>query len=327
MIAEPFESFAQNGEDVVLWRALGSQISGRYVDVGANHPTVDSVTRAFYDRGWRGIAVEPVPAFADRFRAERPEDIVVQAAITDHSGDSVTLHEFRDTGLSTMVDKFADRHRESGRDVNNITVATLTLDDVLTNAGWSGSDIHFVSIDTEGAEEGVLAGFDLNRWRPWVLVIESTAPNTTQPTYAVWEEMVTSAGYQFCLFDGLSRFYVDRDHRELIPALSYGASVVDDYSTLHMRNVEAGLAETDARLRAAHIELNERVEEVLRWRTIALNRWLQEAGGAVTQKASVSNELRHLQNELAATHATLSWRVTRPLRMVRRRVGPLPTPR
>ena len=64
MTQPPFDSFAQNGEDVVLWRALGHIANGRYVDVGANHPTNDSVTRAFYDRGWRGIAIEPDPTYA-----------------------------------------------------------------------------------------------------------------------------------------------------------------------------------------------------------------------------------------------------------------------
>ena len=45
--AESFISYSQNGEDVVLMRALGHLGSGRYIEVGANDPTNDSVTRAF----------------------------------------------------------------------------------------------------------------------------------------------------------------------------------------------------------------------------------------------------------------------------------------
>ena len=33
-----FQSFAQNFEDVILWRALGHVTNGRYVDVGAADP-------------------------------------------------------------------------------------------------------------------------------------------------------------------------------------------------------------------------------------------------------------------------------------------------
>ena len=58
-----FISYAQNNEDVLLWRALGHVRDGFYIDVGANDPVEHSVTKAFYDAGWRGISIEPLPAF------------------------------------------------------------------------------------------------------------------------------------------------------------------------------------------------------------------------------------------------------------------------
>lgn len=56
-------SFAQNGEDIRLLRAFIEQPTGFWVDVGANHPINDSVTKLFSLRGWRGINVEPVKNF------------------------------------------------------------------------------------------------------------------------------------------------------------------------------------------------------------------------------------------------------------------------
>ena len=56
-----FISYAQNLEDVLLWRALGHIKNGFYIDVGANHPEWDSVTKHFYDLGWRGVNIEPMP--------------------------------------------------------------------------------------------------------------------------------------------------------------------------------------------------------------------------------------------------------------------------
>jgi len=100
----PFLSYAQNREDVVLWRALGDLAVGRYVEVGANHPQDDSVTKAFYDRGWAGITIEPVHEFAQAHRDERPRDTMIEAVITDEDVDSVVLHEIAGTGLSTIVD-------------------------------------------------------------------------------------------------------------------------------------------------------------------------------------------------------------------------------
>src|SRR5271155_4834851 len=174
----PFESFAQNGEDVVLNRALGQVRNGRYVDVGANHPTDDSATRAFYDRGWRGICVEPVPSLADLLRRERPGDIVIEAAVSSSPTESHTLHEVPGTGLSTGIGEISDAHHHAGYEVRDVEVQARTLDDILSEAGWEGEDIHFLSIAVEGGESGVLQGIDLQRWRPWILVIEAVAPNS-----------------------------------------------------------------------------------------------------------------------------------------------------
>lgn len=70
-----FLSYAQNFEDVMLHRAFRNVERGFYVDVGAFDPTHDSVTKAFYDRGWNGINIEPIPEYHARFTAERPRDI------------------------------------------------------------------------------------------------------------------------------------------------------------------------------------------------------------------------------------------------------------
>jgi len=56
-----FISYAQNYEDVMLWRALKHVERGFYIDVGACSPDQHSVTRAFYEKGWHGINVEPNP--------------------------------------------------------------------------------------------------------------------------------------------------------------------------------------------------------------------------------------------------------------------------
>ena len=66
-----FISYAQNGEDVMLTRALKHIERGFYIDVGANHPSDDSVTKAFYDRGWRGLNIEPLPEHIAQLRAAR----------------------------------------------------------------------------------------------------------------------------------------------------------------------------------------------------------------------------------------------------------------
>jgi FkbM family methyltransferase len=314
MADPPFASFAQNGEDVVLWRALRKIERGRYIDVGAHHPSTDSVSRAFYDRGWRGITVEPVPALAGLLRQERPGDLVIEAAITAGPGTSATLHEIPDTGLSTLDDAIGEAHRIDGHAVRDISVPARTLNDVLHEAGWVGDDIHFLSIDAEGSEAGVLQSIDLQKWRPWILVVEATAPNSTRPSFEDWDDLVRGAGYQFCLFDGLSRFYVaDERAAELGGSLTAPANVGDNYTTWRHREMEQALEEADALRRAA-------ITQSIAWRAVALERWSERMEDASYAAERVTAEVSRLHEEIVALQGTLSWRVTRPLRAIRERL-------
>ena len=74
----PMISYAQNLEDVVLQRALRAPV-GFYVDVGAASPSIASVTRHFYDHGWSGINIEPLPEYVAELRVARPRDWTVRA--------------------------------------------------------------------------------------------------------------------------------------------------------------------------------------------------------------------------------------------------------
>ncbi len=331
MAPTPFVSYAQNREDVVLARALKHVERGRYVDVGANDPVADSVTYAFYDRGWSGIAVEPVPMYADRLREVRPRDQVVQAAVTGEGDGTITLHQIADTGLSTLVDDVSDDHRGAGWEVEDITVETRRLDALLEDAGWAGEDIHFIVIDTEGAERDVLETVDLHQWRPWILVVEATRPNGTEPTHEGWEHLVLGAGYRFCLFDGLSRFYVAEEKAdELGPLLQTPANILDNYITHRQAVLSAELDAVRADM-MRHDQTN--LAAILEWRTAAVRTWVHAADGAVTPEREEEllhqihlhvNHIRLVDEQLETERATsdalrrtLSWRVTRPLRTLR----------
>lgn len=274
----PFVSYAQNREDVVLNRAFQNVAVGRYIEVGANHPRVDSISRGFYERGWSGLEFEPNPEFARMFREERPRDTVIQAAVTSRGGESVTFHVVAGTGLSTLVDEISSDHAAHGFQIVDIEVTTVRLDDAIDEHGLADQDVHFLMVDTEGAEPEVLASMDFARHRPWVLVIEATVPGTSEPSHDAWEPLVLAAGYEFCQFDGLSRFYVAREHADLKAILSIPASSADRYTTDYE-------ARTNAEL------------------TRALGR---------------AEEAEHELDRVLTSH---SWKVTRPLRALRRRLG------
>jgi SAM-dependent methyltransferase len=72
-------SYAHNAEDVVLARLFDGR-NGRYVDVGAGDPTESSITKHFYDRGWRGLNIESAPMLVERLRRDRPGDVTLEIA-------------------------------------------------------------------------------------------------------------------------------------------------------------------------------------------------------------------------------------------------------
>jgi FkbM family methyltransferase len=215
-----FLSYAQLQEDVILFRALGSVSGGFYVDVGANDPDHLSVTKAFYDLGWHGINIEPVPGWIERLRASRPRDVNLALAASNTVGELV-LHELEGSGLSTMVDRFAAKAEERGFKRKSYPVQADTLARILDR--YAPADIHFLKVDAEGAEESVLAGADFQKHRPWIVLVEATEPLTDAPSYTQWEPRLLSAGYVFTMKDGVNRWYVANEHPELITPASFPA--------------------------------------------------------------------------------------------------------
>lgn len=222
-----FVSYAQNFEDVMLWRALKHIRTGFYIDVGANDPKKDSVTHSFYDRGWRGINVEPVAEWFKKLEEQRPHDINLQVAVSSTAGDR-PFFDVKGTGLSTLVENEAQRAAAGGWTADKVTVPCLTLEEI-----WSrhaDGDVHFLKIDVEGAELDVLNSIDLRRRRPWILVVEATRPQSMQTTHETFEPVILAAGYRFVYFDGLNRFYVaDERAGELASYFAVPPNVFDDF--------------------------------------------------------------------------------------------------
>jgi FkbM family methyltransferase len=219
-------SYAQNFEDVMLWRALGHVEKGFYIDIGAQHPVIDSVSKAFYEKGWRGIHVEATPAYAKLLREDRPDEIVIEAAVSDQHG-SIKFYEIPETGISTGDAHIAAMHREKGFPVREINVPTLTLADILSIAGER--EIHWLKIDVEGMEKHVIKGWGHHPNRPWILVVEATLPLTTTDSHHEWEHYVIGLDYFYAYNDGLSRFYINRRQSELLRKFTLPPNVFDNY--------------------------------------------------------------------------------------------------
>lgn len=222
-------SYAQNFEDVLLWRALKSVATGRYVDVGAGHPQFHNVTKHFYDAGWSGINVEPLPALAAALADDRPRDVNVHGAITSRSTDSVELAVVDSWDeLSTITGSRIEQLTAQGRALTTVKVPALRLDDLI--ARHAPGDIHFLKVDVEGAELEVLETIDLQVVRPWIVVIEVIAAGEENEFRTAIRTLVEGAQYVHAYFDGLNDFYVAAERAaDLLPSFATPVNVTDDF--------------------------------------------------------------------------------------------------
>ena len=276
-----FISYAQNAEDVLLWRALGDIPNGFYIDVGANDPVEHSVTKAFYDAGWTGINVEPLPVHIAAFDAQRPRDVNLAIAAGSTDGE-LTLYDVPDVrGWASPEQDVAEMHRAEGYTVAELKVPVRTLAAVCEQ--HVRGEIHFLKIDVEGFEGEVLRGMDFARWRPWILVIEATLPGRRETNHDTWEHLVTSQRYRFAWFDGLNRYYVADEHAELRAHFGIQPNVFDEFISWHLdrawdngKRLERSLQETGERL----AEQARRTEEEARRAWDESQRAVQEAARA-----------------------------------------------
>jgi len=91
----------------------------------------------------------------------------------------------------------------------------------------------------EAHEREVIEGGDWKRWRPRVIVIEATKPYTNIPIHDLWEPLLFEADYLFATFDGINRYYVRAEDRDLVPLLSIPVNVLDRYIPYeYLRQIE-----------------------------------------------------------------------------------------
>lgn len=213
-------SYAQNREDIILKAFFEDIEKGFYVDVGAYHPAIASVTKLFYDEGWNGINIEPNQTQFAYFKNSRPRDINLQVGVSDKSG-KMKLHEYP-LGQSTFSEKIQDEYIEPKaklkRAHQSYDVDVLTLESIFTTQ--EVKTINFLKIDVEGFEYEVILGNNWEKYRPQVLCIEA------DHIIKDWRPLLKKARYDLIFFDGLNEYYVANELPEIAKRFSYVNSML-----------------------------------------------------------------------------------------------------
>jgi FkbM family methyltransferase len=220
-------SYAQNHEDILLARIFSERRNGFYIDIGAHDPVNYSVTKYFYDLGWHGINIEPSSDIFPRLCAGRARDINLNIGLCDKEGILEFYEAKNGEGLSTFVRSEKERHSKAGFEFVDRQCQVTTLASICER--YVHCEIDFMSVDVEGCEREVIAGADWKKWRPRVVVIEATKPGTRIPSHEAWESLLLEADYLFATFDGLNRYYVRAEDKQLLSGLSTPVNVFDAY--------------------------------------------------------------------------------------------------
>jgi FkbM family methyltransferase len=258
-------SFAQNFEDVILNRIFQGRSDGFYIDVGAHDPEELSVTRYFYELGWSGINIEPVPGSFEKFVRQRPRDVNLNIGLgARHQIVSLYEVELRPelTSLSQSIALSASRLANSRVVERPAEIRTLRE---VCNTYCRDRPIDFLKIDVEGFEREVILGGDWSTYRPTALLIESTEPCSyiddwedpdKHGTWKVWEPLLLDADYLFAYYDGLNRLYIRKEDAHFTRRFRIPISVLQDGFSLY-RDLTKGAAEVREELARADLSASE----------------------------------------------------------------------
>jgi FkbM family methyltransferase len=314
-------TYAQNFEDVILDRVFQGKQSGFYIDVGAAHPVVLSVTKHFYDMGWHGINIEPIPEMHKLLEEQRSRDINLNIA----AGAEYEIRSFYEAGIgefSSFDEKYTDISQfypDESKNKKNYKVEIRTLADICTQ--FCNQTIDFLKIDVEGFEKEVLLGADFDRFRPVVVVVEATVPcspiNPNSPEEFLetnkWETILTDKGYSRSYFDGRNCFYTrdeDKNNKSVFQIPVYTGefvfpqlkpNLIYQYSKIlpiSIRQTNKNYLDISKKLDKKSTELD-KVNETLKNK-------VEEEGFTKKELEKVRAELNESKTELNATRAELN---------------------
>lgn len=199
-------------DEADLWLAgYFRKRNGVFLEAGANDGINQSNTALLAEEyGWTGVLIEPIPEIAELARRNRPESVVIQAALVPSDYGAATIKMYSCNLMSIveggMRDDEADRkHVQLGEQVQGISssellVPTTTLNDVFRE--HLGNRIDLLCLDVEGFEGPALRGLDFSRFLPRIILVEARFQEEVRAVIPSFYDIIHSIGY----YDQVFRF-------------------------------------------------------------------------------------------------------------------------
>jgi len=263
-MSKRYITYAQNREDYIIKAFFENVDHGFYIDIGANHPVDDSVTKTFYDEGWSGINVEPNARLHKLLQKERPRDVNLPLAISCKS-DKLEFRQYEGyyAGLSTASDRMKNENKKEIL-FSDIEVDAITLADLFDKYISENTTVNFLKIDVEGYEREVIESNNWKKYRPQLICIESNHEHED------WHKLLDVAGYKKVFYDGLNEYFLAAEHMGILKDFSYvqsilGRDLVTYKMNKHLTEIEYKLDKTASEIatyRSENLQLQRDVIEL-----------------------------------------------------------------
>ena len=188
-------TYAQFGEDLILSHLFSKLNINKptYLDIGANEPRYISNTYYFYQRGSRGVLVEPNPHLYKKLKRIRPHDIVLNTGIGFSEISEADFYVFPDyaNGLSTFSEKEARHWEITGMKgmgkikVEKVIKMPLTVVNTILEKYFKNTTPDFISLDVEGLDLEILKSMNFEKFQPMAICVETMAYDEHQQTFKI----------------------------------------------------------------------------------------------------------------------------------------------
>ena len=207
------QSYSFNGVDLIVNYIFKNKKEGFYLDIGAQHPISNNNTYILFKRGWKGINIDLDKKNIDLFKIARPDDFNLNYAISDSEKEVDLFFYHESSPINTLSKKVSNFQKANVSQVKKIK--TTTLDKVLDQISLQHR-IDYMNIDVEGYEEQVLKGFNINKFKPYVISIEylDLEMNKLELTNNDINNLLNSNLYQFFIKNNY--YFVNWLHGDLI---------------------------------------------------------------------------------------------------------------
>jgi FkbM family methyltransferase len=142
-----------------------NKTNGFFIELGANDGLTQSNTAMLeFNRGWKGILIEPSPNAYAECSKNRPASTCFNLACVSNTFEGNEIRGDFNGGMMSSVDGVRTGTQ------NLLSVQVSTLEKILDSVGAGAIDL--LSLDTEGYELEILKGLNLNKHRPRYMLIE-----------------------------------------------------------------------------------------------------------------------------------------------------------